>query len=141
MKDMKAGLRFKKSVDKDCNLIYTSPCGFCYIMRRYVFGELHQMQWVKNRDGKFEQVLNRLAETSPEFADRMFANIHRNIKGRKCQQCDSISCGNMAIVKFNGKAKQACGGSMQFQWLPSAFEDVRKVAAAVNQVVKAADEK
>lgn len=107
-------------------------------MNRYGIGESHAMSW-----NKFGKVLNKLAETSPEFANRMFANINKNISGsggEKCQQCATITCANMKTTEYNGEKRQSCGGAIHFKWLPSEFEDVRKVVAAVNEVVKSADE-
>jgi hypothetical protein len=134
MNDMKAVLKFKKSIDKDGKLTYESPCGFRYSMNRYAVGESHVMSW-----RKFGDVLNKLAETSPEFAERMFANINEHISGRggeKCKQCASIACSNMKTTEYNGEKRKSCGGSMQFKWLPSDFEDVRKVIAAVSEIAK-----
>jgi hypothetical protein len=139
MNDMKAVLKFKKSIDKDGKLTYESPCGFRYSMNRYAVGETHVMSW-----HKFGDVLNKLAETSPpfandKFANRMFANINEHISGRggeKCKQCSSITCANMKTTEYNGEKRKSCGGSMQFKWRPSEFEDVRKVIAAVSEIVK-----
>lgn len=69
----------------------------------------------------------------------MFSNIDENVSGRggeKCQQCTDITCSNMKTTEYNGKKRKSCGGSMHFKWIPSDFEDVRKVLAAVNEVVK-----
>jgi hypothetical protein len=137
MKDMKAVLKFKKSIDKDGKLTYESPCWFRYSMNRYAVGESHVLSWHKIGD-----ILNKLAETSPEFADRMFANINEHISGRggeKCNQCVSITCANMKTTEYKGEKRKSCGGAVSFKWLPSEFEDVRKVVAAVNEVVKTAN--
>ena len=42
----------------------------------------------------------------------------------------------MKTTEYNGEKKQSCGGSMQFKWFPSEFEDVRKVIAVVNEIIK-----
>ena len=134
MKDMKAVLKFKKSIDKDGKLTYESPCGFRYIMKRYNIGESHLMFWNNERISNFEIVLNKLAESSPEFADRMFANINDGPGG--CKQCSTIDCYNKKTVNYNGGIKRTCSGAIPFKWLPSEFEDVRKVVAAVSEIIK-----
>ena len=133
MNDMKTILQFKKSIDKDGKLTYESPCGFRYSMNRYGINESHGISW-----DKLGSVLYKLAETSPDFANNMFANINGHVSSRggdKCNQCTAISCANMKSIEFDGKTRRACGGTMQFKWLPSEFENVRKVVAAVSVIV------
>lgn len=57
MKDIKAGLKFKKAIDKDGKLTYQLPCGLHYTMNRYSIGESHAMYW-----NRFGEVLNKLAK-------------------------------------------------------------------------------
>jgi hypothetical protein len=137
MKDMKTSLKFKKSIDGDGKLYYDSPCGLQYSMQRYGIGESHFMFWNKERVSNLGTVLNKLAESSPEFADRLFAGISEHLGGRGgCKQCASIDCWSMKSIEYNGEIKRACKGAISFKWLQSEFEDVRKVIAAVNDVVK-----
>lgn len=138
MKDMKTVLNFKKSITKDGVVDYVSPCGFRYAIRRYDIGELHRMKWNRGT-GNFGTILNKLAESSPEFANTIFANINENISergGERCKQCVSTECTNKEIIEYNGEKKRVCGGSMHFKWLPSEFVDVRKITEAVKEVVK-----
>lgn len=137
MNYMKLNLKFKKSVDKDGKLTYDSPCGLRYSMNRFGIGETHTLSW-----NRFGDVLNKLAETSPEFADRMFANIDESVSGRggeKCRQCTVISCANMKATEYDGETRRSCGGSMHFKWLSDDFADVRRIVAAAGGIAETAD--
>jgi len=149
MKDMKSTLKFKKSIDKDGKVTYTSPHHFFYTMQRHRIGESHYIGWNRYWDteqnkpiwyGNFGEILGKLAESSPAFANRMFDNIHRHRDGHGCQQCAHISCANMATIEFDGNTKQACCGAMQFKWQPSDFEDVRKVVTAIFDVMQSSND-
>ncbi|MCL1808049.1 MAG: hypothetical protein FWG31_10160 [Oscillospiraceae bacterium] len=130
MESMKRVFKFKKSIDKEGVLAYISPCGLQYRLRRISFGETHYLSW-----DQFNKVFAKLGQTDPAFAEKMFANVRKNITAKKCQQCDSISCCNMKTIEYNGKSKKACAGAVQFEWTPSAFEDVRKLIQAAGEVV------
>lgn len=73
------------------------------------------------------ETLEKLAETSPSFADRMCANL------RDCVNCGE--CGVKTAYEYRGKKKIACHGVMEFKMIPSEFADVRKVIEAVNEVL------
>lgn len=137
MKSMKESLKFKKSIDKDGKLTYESPCGLRYSMNRYGIGESHAMSW-----DKLGKALEKLAEISPDFAEKMFLRLDEDISsrgGEKCNQCVFINCANMKYTEYNGKKRKSCGGYMHFKWLPSEFEDVRKIIAVVKDVIKTDD--
>lgn len=135
LKDMKNRLKFKRTIDNYGNVTYVSPFGFRYKMRSYDAGLLHDIAW-HTGDNYIIGTLNKLAEESPEFADKIFSNIRTHIVGRVCPECKFPNCRNAKTYEFNGKTKQSCGGALQFKWLPSEFEDVRKVVEAVSAVVK-----
>jgi hypothetical protein len=143
LKDMKSSLKFKKSIDKYGNVTYVSPCGFQYKMRKY--GEQHEANehdagqletsWIKNWAKEAEHtpdytalMLNKLAETSPEFADKMFSKL----KG-----CTKTTCNRNAVVEYNGESKQTCSSTIMFTWFPLEFKDIRKVIAAASEVMTA----
>ncbi|MCL2545585.1 MAG: hypothetical protein FWE06_00125 [Oscillospiraceae bacterium] len=140
MKDMKNSLNIKRTVN-DFGIRYVSALGFIYKMRRLNFEELHDMEIPKinEKNGTIE-TLSKLAETSPEFADKMFSNLPGNIAGRICNNCTIPSGGNgcrHAIkYEYNDKIKISCGG-LQFQWTPSDFQDARKVIEAVSKLLSA----
>jgi hypothetical protein len=133
MNTMKKTLNFKKSIDKEGVLAYISPCGLQYRLRRISFGEPHHLSW-----DRFGEVFAKLGQTDPAFAEKMFANVRKNITARKCRQCDSVSCCNMKTIAYNGKTKQTCSGSVQFAWTPPAFGDVRRLVEAAGEVAKTA---
>jgi N-methylhydantoinase A len=74
-----------------------------------------------------ENHLNKIAETSPEFADRMFLNL------KECIAC--CRCAVKTLYKFNGKKKLTCHGTMEFKMCVSDFEDVRGFINTVNELV------
>lgn len=118
---------------------YTSPWGFRYKIRRFKVGELHDIQWSPpHHQNYIIETLEKLAEKSPEFADKIFANnIRTHIAKRVCGYCTFTDCHNIKSYEYNGQTKRTCGSAIQFEWTPSDFEDVRKVVVAINEVVKA----
>lgn len=133
LNDMKKILKFKRAIDKYGHLTYKSPCGFQYTIFEHGAGEFHEINWdwMKKPDYT-DAVLVKLAESSPEFADKMFSRLW---------DCGSPTCKRVSINEYNGKTKITCRSTIVFKWLPAEFEDVRKVAAAANEVVKAAADK
>jgi hypothetical protein len=147
LKDMKSSLKFKKSIDKYGNVIYISPCGFQFKMRKYGMSEQLEINphdsgqletgWIKNWTKKSDltpdytsRIFNRLNESSPEFADKMFSQI---------KSCNNTKCNRNSIIEYKGESKQTCSSTIKFTWLSSEFENIRKVVSAANEVVKTAD--
>lgn len=132
MNDMKNILKFKRAIDKYGHLTYKSPCGFQYTIPDHGVGEFHETNWDWMKKPDYTNViLKKLAESSPEFADKLF---------EKLWDCSSPTCKRVSLNEHNGKSKIGCRSTIVFNWLPSEFEDVRKVVAAVNEVVRAANE-
>lgn len=140
MKDMKNSLKFKRTIDTYGNVTYVSPCRFRYKMRRFDAGELHDMTWLNKDEDYTIETLNKLAEDSPAYADKIFSKIAANTAKRVCGGCTVVSgestCRNVKTYEYNGKVRKSCGGVMQFDWIPADFEDVRKVVEAVSAVIK-----
>lgn len=144
LKDMKNSLKFKRSIDKYGYVTYISPCGFQYKMYKFItdsnqenneqhdaFGK-HRTSWMKSaKPNHTVEILNKLAESSPEFADKMFS---------KLKLCGNAKCSANSMITYKGKSERTCGSSIVFEWLPSEFTDVRRVVAIASEVVKAVDE-
>jgi hypothetical protein len=131
LKDMKSSLKFRRTIDKHGHLLYKSPCGFQYQIREYGVGLRHQTNWVQspNKPDYTNKIFSRLAESSPEFAEKIF---------NKSQICNphARDCARRTIVEFNGKSINVCSGTVKFNMLPSEFEDMRKVVAAAGEIIK-----
>lgn len=82
--------------------------------------------WHRKAD-MMEETLEKLAETSPEFAVRMFSNL------TECIAC--CPCIVKTLYKFNGKKKLACHGIMEFKMCVSDFEDVRTFINTINHLL------
>ena len=132
MQDMKNSLKFRRLLDKCGHLIYKSSCGFHYEIREFGVHRWHRANWTKKPENT-DLILNILSESSPKTADRLFSGL---------QECDphARECNGRTIVNYKGMAKSTCRSNMSFEWNPSGFEDLRKVAAAVNKIIKAADD-
>jgi ferredoxin len=75
-----------------------------------------------------EDTLDKLAETSPDIAQRMFDNL---------EEC--IACGQCAIktrYTFQGKDKWTCHGRVGLKMSISDFEDARAFIRTVNELVR-----
>ena len=75
-------------------------------------------------------VIDKLAESSPEFAEKIFS---------KLQRCDphGRECGQRTKVELMGKSKYVCAGKAHYKMTPSDFEDAKKFIAAVSAFIKA----
>jgi hypothetical protein len=140
MNDMKESFQFKRKME---NKIFYVSSGLisCQInvFKSYVWFGLSWIGTNKNEQGicgessRPIRVLNKLAETSPEFADKMFFRM------TECTNCRSGTGGrgcphNGQVYEYNGKKKVSCGGSFQFKMIPSDFEDLRKMITAISEV-------
>lgn len=133
-------IKFKRQIEKHGNKItyLASDIGFSYGV--YPSNDImhHTLGWYVITNGKpefwhrkadmMEETLKKLAETSPEFAERMFVNLN-----------ECIACAPRCLVKtlyeFNGKKKLACHGLMEFKMCVSDFEDVRIFINTINQLL------
>ena len=122
LKDKKQTLKFKRNIEGGypySRITYVSIWGFRYkiiISEDYVW---HDINWIsynsKREQAKYggykkadytTETLNKLAETSPDFADEMFYRI------KECVFCAGAGgCPNKTVYEFNGKKKRACGWS------------------------------
>lgn len=132
-------MKFKRQVEKHGNKItyLSSDYGFSYLV--YPSNDImtHSLSWYIITNGKpelwhrkadmMEETLNKLAESSPELADKLFTNLLECIV---CSQC---------IVKtayeYKGQKKLTCHGKMEFKMCISDFEDVRIFINTVNELV------
>jgi|GEM_PF-975784 len=141
LKDMKKSLKFKRAFELYDKISYVSPHGFRYKVN---FGDCnHTIAWI-SYNSKREQkkhsgykkadytveTLNKLAQSSPEFAARVFSQI------KVCRNCSS-RCSNKWIYEFGGETITGCGwgGGMIFKFTSSDFDDVRKVIIATDDVL------
>ena len=133
MNDMKSSLKFRRAIDKHGHLEYKASCGFIYTMREFGVHGHHSTDWAPspNRADYTNAIFNKLAEASPEFADKMFDRL---------QICNphTRDCTSRIKIEFNGETRSTCRGKIFFKMFPSEFEDVRKVAAAASEIKKAA---
>ena len=131
LNDMKKNLKFKRTIDKTNHLVYSSPCGFQYTVRELGVGEEHETRWVQStkKPDLTNQVMQRLNETSPEFATEMF---------NKLQVCDPAHkpvCVRRTEVELNNESKFVCMSKIQLPIIPETFEDLRKYIEVVSAVV------
>ena len=123
------------------NVAYNSPCGLTYKMNKFGASDSEEsgnhdpvgnkLYWVKKPQNT-ALLLHKIAETSPELADKLFSNLQ--ICNTPKQSCIKTN-GNMTI-EYNGKSTKTCGGKIIFPWLPSGFEDVRKVVSVASEVLE-----
>lgn len=152
-------LKFKKSVDPSGNLVYASSCGFQYKLRKFTLEpdgheldrvmeysdmEKHESgqmatSWAKNwaKDSQHSadytsRVLAKLAESSPEFADKMYSQL---------QYCNNVKCKRNSKVEYKGNAKQTCSSSIKFTWNTAEFDDIQKMVTAVGEFIKSTGKK
>ncbi len=134
-------LKFKRQLEKNGNKItYTSSdYGFSYTI--YLSNDIfdHSLQWYIITNGKpetwhrkadmMEETLNRLADTSPDFAERMFFNLD-----------DCVGCCRNCLAKTRyqlyDKYKMVCHGKLKFRMSVSGFEDVRVFIEEINHLVQ-----
>jgi hypothetical protein len=132
-------MKFKRQVDKYGNKItyIASEYGFSYalypsndVMHHslswYIITGCKPELWYRKAD-MMEETLNKLAEASPEFAERMFLNL------KECNAC--CQCAVKTLYEFNGKKKVTCHGRMEFKMCVSDFGDVRGFINTVNELI------
>ena len=150
MADMKRVLKFKKSVDTYGNLVYASPCGFQFKLRKFIlasdapepgqlleFGHMEKHEpgqmatsWARGSRHSADytsQVLEKIAETSPDFADKMYNQL---------QYCSNVKCKGNSKVEYKGGTTQTCSSSVIFTWNPADFADIRQMVMAVGEFME-----
>lgn len=113
-------LKFKRQIEKNGNKItyVASDYGFSYAI--YLSNDIfdHSLQWYIITNGKpetwhrkadmMEETLNRLFNTSPDFAERMFYNMD-----------DCVGCYKNCLAKtrygLRDKYKPVCHGKLKFR--------------------------
>jgi len=143
-----------------CNITYISEYGFSYNIHTQNNMAAHTMGWIIYNTHREQEkygglrkreltgeTLEKLAETSPEFAQRMFDNlgecfgcacrlgVQNPCKLDGCVLCDKAYGNCPTLIQYNGKKKVACHGRMEFKMIPSDFADVRKVIGAINDLL------
>lgn len=135
LKSLKS-LKFKRQIEKNGNKItyVASDYGFSYAI--YLSNDIfdHSLQWYLITSGKPEtwhrkadmmvEVLDRLTDTTPDFAERMFYNLD------DCVGCYK-NCLARTQYRFHEKTKTACHGKLKFTMNTSGFEDVRAFVAGI----------
>jgi hypothetical protein len=133
-------MKFRRQIEKHGNKItyLASDNGFSYGL--YPSNDImyHTLGWYIITNGKpefwhrkadmMEETLKKLAETLPEFAERMFVNL------TECISC-SQHCAVKTLYEFNCKKKLACHGLMEFKMCVSDFQDVRVFINSINQLL------
>ncbi|MDP4090019.1 MAG: hypothetical protein Q8930_12215, partial [Bacillota bacterium] len=133
-------LKFKRQIEKHGNKItyLASEYGFSYAL--YPSNDImyHSLGWYIITSSKpelwhrkadmMEEVLNKLAGTSPELSERMFLNLN------ECISCRPY-CSVKTLYEFKGRKKLTCHGLMEFKMCISDFEDVRTFINAVNELL------
>jgi hypothetical protein len=134
-------LNFKRLIEKNGNKItyVASDYGLSYAI--YLSNDMfdHSLQWYIITSGKpetwhrkadrMEETLNRLAGTSPEFAERMFYSLE------DCVGCYT-NCLARTRYQFGEKHKMVCHGKLKFRMSTSGFEDARTFINEVNRLVQ-----
>ena len=153
LKDMKKIMAFKRKIEGGYpvnKITFVSPRGLSYkiyISDQYLRHDIAWISYNTHRErAKFGglkkadytvKTLEKLAETSPEFADEMAYRM------KECVGCSKAGahCMHREKYEYNGKAKISCGGGIHFKMLPEEFEDLRKWVGAVGEVLIAEDAK
>jgi len=123
-------LKFKRSIDKHGHLIYKSPCGLQYQIREYGVGKRHELHWVqsKTKPDRTNEVFKKMAEFSPEFAEKIFAKL-------KICSPHKRDCDLRTTIEFNGEARQVCRSKIPFKMHPQEFEDLKMVVKAAAKII------
>lgn len=126
-------LKLKRKVEENKITYVSSDYGFSYTM--FISNDLmsHSLNWyvIHNHTYKFKEkdympeVLYRLKQISPEFAEKMFDQL---------RECASIGCMDTKIYDFNGCIKKTCNGRIEFKMCLLDFEDARTFISVVNQL-------
>ena len=133
-------LKFKRQIEKHGNKItyLASDYGFSYslypsndVMHHslwwYIITGCKPEFWQRKAD-MMEVVLNKLADTSEEFAERMFNNL------KECIACRE-GCTVRTLYEHKDKKKLTCHGLMEFKMCASDFEEARSFISTINKLL------
>ena len=134
LNDMKSTLKFRRAIDKHGHLTYQSPCGLGFRIGEFGVGQSLGTTWVNGskKTDLIESIFKKLAETSPEFAEKIFSYT------QICdpQHADARGCGSRVTINFMGKSRRVCAGKIHYDMTQAGFEDVKKYIAAMGEVIK-----
>jgi len=133
-------MKFKRQIDKYGRKItyLASKQGFSYSLK--ISNDIieHSLWWYILTGSKPElwhrkndmmlPTLEKLAETSPEFANQIFLQLD------DCVGC-MASCRVKTPYEFKGKRKITCHGKVSFKMTPSDFQAARKMINAANSIL------
>jgi len=129
--EIKSIFKFKRALDKHGNASYVSACGLQYRMMKYKPNGKHILNWVQkpNRSDYTSEILNEIAEMSPDFANKLFDSL---------LSCSKTTCGRNTVVAYKGQSKTTCASSIYLQWTPSEMDEAREyITMASNVIAKA----
>jgi len=126
--DIKNIFKFKRAIDKHGNANYVSACGLQYRLMKYESGGTHVINWIQkpNRPDYTSEILHELAETSSEFADKLFDSL---------SNCGNTPCGRNAIVVYKGQSKTTCASSIHFGWTQPEMDEAREYITMASRIV------
>ncbi|HWT74889.1 MAG TPA: hypothetical protein VN258_09260 [Mobilitalea sp.] len=146
LETLKKSMKFKRKIEGGypCGKItYVSPFGFSYKLNISGHTMTHSMGWIgyntkreQEKYGGYKKAdysiatLEKLAETSPEFANEIFFRM------KECAGCYG-GCMHLSHYEYKGEKKISCGGSIHFKMFPSELADARKVIEAINEIAQA----
>ena len=130
MNEIKSAMKFRKSINKTGHLTYESSCGFKFEIKEYGAGLTFLTAWVKNdkKPDYTNDVIHRLAESSSDFAKKIFTKMHR------CEG-HSRGCARTVMYEFSGESKLSCCGRMNLKMDSSGFEDLKSFITAASEVI------
>lgn len=135
-------LKLKRKIEgtsQACKITYVSPLGFSYSL--YISENVmhHSLWWYMLSNYKYEDkflgrkndytvaMLNKLAETSPDFAAKAFDYLD------DCVGCRE-HCAAKTAYEYAGRKKLACHGKMLMSMNPARFKDLRLMVAAIDEL-------
>lgn len=132
-------IKFKRKVADGKITYLASGNGFSYIMYLCSDRMYHSLQWYIITSSKPEfwhkkadmmvETLQKLAESSPKFAKRMFDNL------KECVGCCPGGCAVITQYELGGQKKGVCHGKMEFKMSVSDFADVRRFIKTLNELL------
>ena len=133
MNDMKSNLKFRKTISKYGNLSYLSPCGFGYnVFQGKRNKGAHDFVWIQkqNRVDFTNDILSIMAESSPEFAEKLFS------KAKICDPPNGEHCSRRTKIVYKDEVKSTCSSGMGIEFSVPGFEGAKKYIAAVNEAIQ-----
>jgi len=133
-------VKFKRLIETHGNKItyVASDYGISYAIHPSYDVLFHTLQWYiitsgkpdtwHRKDNQMDAVLNRLAQTDPGFAQRMFDNLCECVGGF------GPGCRAKTPYIFNGIRKITCHGKMRFKMTRQDFFDVKRFINAFNEM-------